>query len=158
MRQLLLGGLTSNNKRNKDLQQSSGDELDVQFGVGFGEDIGEKLIERKQAKKERDGMTPFEKWQEKKSDRKREKKKVLKQKQKEQRQIGRMTEHELIEHNRKKAELELLIAGRKSSQTAKEFVDKDDSRFKTADSAFAIDPTHKEYRKKVQGHNKIGKK
>lgn len=39
MRAKLLGGISSNNnKRNKDLQGH--DDLDVQFGVGFGVDIG----------------------------------------------------------------------------------------------------------------------
>lgn len=36
-------------------------------------------------------------------------------------------------------------------------VDKDDARFATADKDFAVDPTNKEYRKIVQGHNKVKK-
>ena len=43
MRQKLLGGLSEDTGRNKDLG-SDGDELDVNFGIGFGEDIGEKLL------------------------------------------------------------------------------------------------------------------
>ena len=38
----------------------------IKFTTGFGENIGEKLIKNKQEKKQKAGMTEFEKWQEKK--------------------------------------------------------------------------------------------
>ena len=44
MRQKLLAGIRDEPKRHKDLQGSDDDELDVQFGIGFGEDIGKKLL------------------------------------------------------------------------------------------------------------------
>lgn len=72
-----------------------------------------------------------------------------------------MSEKELIEHNKKKAQLQMLIDGSKSSKSFLETaatVAKDDSRFKTSDSAFAVDPTHKEYKKVKEGHNKVVKR
>ena len=35
---------------------------EIKFSTGFGENIGEKLIKNKQEKKEKAGMTEFEKW------------------------------------------------------------------------------------------------
>lgn len=49
MRKKLLDGLKDvdlSNKRNKDLQNSDSDaSLEIKFGVGFGEDIGQKLLD-----------------------------------------------------------------------------------------------------------------
>ena len=81
MRKKLLGGISEEPdwKVRKDLQaDSDAESLDVQFGVGFGEDIGQTLLEKKAQKKERAGMSDFQKWQEKKADRRREKKKEAK--------------------------------------------------------------------------------
>ena len=52
MRRKLLGGVTEDKPQWKDYSDSEEDgnekeTLDVNFGVGFGEDIGKKLIERK---------------------------------------------------------------------------------------------------------------
>jgi len=33
-----------------------------------------------------------------------------------------------------------------------------DGRFSTGDKDFAVDPTHREFRKVVQGHNKVSKR
>ena len=52
--------------------------------MGFGEDIGKKLLEQKAEKKERAGMSDFQKWQEKKLVKKKEKKIEAKQKKLEQ--------------------------------------------------------------------------
>jgi len=85
-----------------------------------------------------------------------------------------MSEKEIIEQSkedrRKKAELELLLGDDKDEddevvvkskkRDRKEKGDLD-SRFAgqlDGDNDFAIDPTHKEYRKVVQGHNKIAKR
>jgi len=40
---------------------SDGDreELQVNFGIGFGEDIGKKLIRQKQERKEKEKMSDF---------------------------------------------------------------------------------------------------
>ena len=158
MRQLLLGSISQDpaddRQRRKDIQADSDEELDVKFGVGFGGDIGKELLDKKQERKEREGMSDFQKWQERKAERRRDKKKEFKEKQREQRKMARMTEAQLIEHNKQKASLELLI-GQKTSKSIVE-VDKNDARFVTSDGAFAVDPTHKDYRKVVQGHNKHG--
>lgn len=88
-----------------------------------------------------------------------------------------MSEKELLafqEKDRKeKASLQLLLgddagSGEDSSdddnileKRGKKHVKKDDGRFVTAidqDKDFAVDPTHKEYRKVVQGHNRIAKR
>jgi hypothetical protein len=48
MRKKLLQGISDigTHKRNKDLKNSDSDEsLEIKFGVGFGEDIGKKLLE-----------------------------------------------------------------------------------------------------------------
>lgn len=76
MRRKLLGGLTEDRPRQKNLQRDIDDfpegsedvdddvkeELQVNFGVGFGEDIGKKLIEKKQEKREKAKMSEFQKW------------------------------------------------------------------------------------------------
>jgi hypothetical protein len=64
MRKKLLGDVKITGKdeyrRNKDIKGSDSDEsLDVQFGIGFGEDIGKKLLQKKAEKKERAGMSDF---------------------------------------------------------------------------------------------------
>jgi hypothetical protein len=62
MRKKLLMGLneTGTNRRNKDLKNSDSDaSLEINFGVGFGEDIGKKLLDQKADKKERAGMSDF---------------------------------------------------------------------------------------------------
>ena len=49
MRKKLLEGLNDFNtskKRNKDIQNTDSDaSIEIKFGVGFGEDIGQKLLE-----------------------------------------------------------------------------------------------------------------
>ncbi len=48
MRKKLLHGISDvgTQKRNKDLKNSDSDEsLEIKFGVGFGEDIGKKLLD-----------------------------------------------------------------------------------------------------------------
>jgi len=48
MRKKLLEGLNdadTSTRRNKDLKNSDSDEsIEIKFGVGFGEDIGQKLL------------------------------------------------------------------------------------------------------------------
>ena len=77
MRAKLLGGLTDDKpgkgKRNDDdsvdydaINSDVGEELEVNWGVGFGEDIGKKLIREKEEKAERRNMSEFQKWQQKK--------------------------------------------------------------------------------------------
>ena len=75
-----------------------------------------------------------------------------------------MSEKEVLaitkEERRKRAELDLLLD---DSERKVNLVDsatsKADGRFvRDGDNDFAVDPTHKEYRKVTQGHNKISKR
>lgn len=72
-----------------------------------------------------------------------------------------MSEKEIVaqtkEERRKQAELELLIGNNDADKNTgtREGLD---SRFSVQEGDFAVDPTHKEYRKVVQGHNKIVKR
>lgn len=75
---------------------------------------------------------------------------------------GKLSEKELTEltaeEKRQQAELDLLVDDDEGKVDLGE-VGKRDSRFlRENDNEFAIDPTHKEYRKVVQGHNKVGKR
>lgn len=162
MRAKLLGGLDSMTdpyKKNKDLQQGSDDDsMDVQFNVGFGEDIGQKLMTEKKEKKEKAQMSDFQKWQERKAEKRKEKKRAQKQAMKDKKLQGKMTEAEVIAHNKEKAQLELLLESQKQPVVASKVVDhQNDNRFRTNEKDFAVDPTHKEYKKIKQGHNKIAK-
>jgi len=69
-----------------------------------------------------------------------------------------MTEAEILERNKNKAQLELLISDSKTSKNVSTLEEVDDKRFKTNDSAFAVDPTHREFKKVVKGHNKVVKR
>ena len=102
-------------------------------------------------------MSDFQKWQEKKVDKKREKKKQAKLKKTEDKEMGRMSEKEVAEFTKQKAQLEMLIGDRKTSEK-NAVVDKADQRFQTGDNAFAVDPTHREFKKVVHGHNKVVKR
>ena len=62
MRKKLLSGLRDEPMRHKDLQGSDDDELEVNFGIGFGEDIGKKLLSNKKDKKDKENMSEFQKW------------------------------------------------------------------------------------------------
>jgi len=163
MRKKLLGGISKTDDRKKQLknQVGSGDEeLEVNFGIGFGEDIGTKLIQQKQEKKEKAKMNDFQKWQEKKKDRKRLKKIAAKNKSELAKAQGKMSakevEQQSKEERRKKAELELLLGDTDTKEVDRKT--SFDERFNVKDNDFAVDPTHKEFRKVVQGHNKIAKR
>lgn len=69
-----------------------------------------------------------------------------------------MTEAEAKEYKKEKAQLELLLSTSSATKVEKEHSSAADGRFKSADKAFAVDPTHREYRKVEQGHNKIVKR
>jgi len=71
-----------------------------------------------------------------------------------------MSEKEVVamnaEERRIKAELDLLVDD--EGEVAPGDIGKRDLRFvRELDNDFAVDPTHKEYRKVVQGHNKISR-
>ena len=181
MRQKLLGSLTDDRndrgKKGKSLlatggQQMSDDEisdgereeLEVNFGVGFGEDIGKSLLAKKQERKEKERMSDFQKWQEKRKERKRQKKQDAKEKVKLAKKQGKMSEKDVEamteEERKKRAELDLLLDdGEEKVKLKSSKLGKRDMRFvRDDDNDFAVDPTHKEYRKVTQGHNKISKR
>jgi len=147
-----------------EMSEGAMEELEVNFGVGFGQDIGKKLIEKKQERKEKERMSEFQKWQEKRKERRRDKKQAAKDKVKDAKKKGKMTEKEIeamdAEEKRNRAELDLLLDdGEAGSKQHDKSLGKRDSRFiREGDNDFAVDPTHKEYRKVVQGHNKISKR
>lgn len=60
------------------------------------------------------------------------------------------------EERRKKAELELLLGEPDTKNVLRK--SSFDGRFQVDDNDFAVDPTHKEFRKVVQGHNKVTKR
>ena len=101
-------------------------------------------------------MSDFQKWQEKKVEKKREKKKEAKLKQQDKKHQGKLTESEVLDQEKNKAQLEMLIGDRAKSEQA--VIIKDDARFTSGDKDFAVDPTHKEFKKVVQGHNKVVKR
>lgn len=165
MRAKLLGGLDNESgdefKKGRDLQIREGgdgdeseEELDVKFGIGFGEDIGQKLIEKRDEKKNAAQMSDFQKWQLKKADKKRVKKHAAKEKAELMKKQGKMTDGEVAkmtaDERKKKAEIELLIGdGLDTTKTDGDSSKKrgNDGRFSTSDKDFAVDPTHKEFRK-----------
>ena len=76
-----------------------------------------------------------------------------------------MSEKEVIkmseEDRRKRAEMDLLLDDNTDVKAVKfdKKVAKSDARFQVeGDNEFAVDPTHKDYRKVVQGHNKVSKR
>jgi len=77
---------------------------------------------------------------------------------KEKKLEGRMTEAEAIKKQKEKAQLELLLSTSTAKQEKQHHSEGVDSRFKSSDKAFAVDPTHREFRKVEQGHNKVHKR
>ena len=132
--------------------------------MGFGEDIGKSLLAKKQERKEKERMSDFQKWQEKRKERKRQKKQDAKEKVKLAKKQGKMSEKDVEamteEERKKRAELDLLLDdGEEKVQLKSSKLGKRDMRFvRDDDNDFAVDPTHKEYRKVTQGHNKISKR
>lgn len=62
IRKKLLSGLTQDNDRGQSKVKNTGsdeEELEVNFGIGFGEDIGEKLLKKKEEKREKNQMNDF---------------------------------------------------------------------------------------------------
>ena len=63
-RRKLLGALSSDtgNKRDLQVENSDDEELDIKFNVGFGEDLGKKVLKDKKKKEEEEGETAWEKY------------------------------------------------------------------------------------------------
>ena len=66
------------------------------------------------------------------------------------------------ERRKREAELELLLGADKKQEKTEEFSKPEyDGRFDSyisKDRDFAVDPTHKEYKKVKSGHNKVQKR
>lgn len=64
-RQKLLGSLSGSANR-RDLQaggsSDEGEELDIKFNVGFGEDLGKKALKERRQRDEEEGETAWEKY------------------------------------------------------------------------------------------------
>ncbi len=73
-RQKLLGSLSTSNTNQRDLQVDKDENLDIKFNVGFGEDLGKKVLQEKKDKKQKEDETAWEKYQRKKKEKKKEKK------------------------------------------------------------------------------------
>lgn len=73
-RQKLLGSLSTGTSNKRDLQVDQDEDLDIKFNVGFGEDLGKKILQEKKEKKEKQDETAWDKYQRKKKEKKKEKK------------------------------------------------------------------------------------
>jgi hypothetical protein len=96
-RRKLLGALSSSNDNNqhdsgrqRDLQvgDDKEEELDIKFNVGFGEDVGKKILKDKKEKKELEKETAWESYQRKRKEKKKDKKLQAKQKSLERKSKG----------------------------------------------------------------------
>ena len=98
-------------------------------------------------------MTDFEKWQDKKSERKRSKKLQQKEKKELDKKQGARSAKEVEKEAKEKAQLEMLIDDTEAKSKAKQLEKvSSDPRFDSIiakDNKYAVDPTHKEYRKVV---------
>ncbi len=124
--------------------------MDIKFNVGFGEDLGKKVLKDKKKREEEEDETAWEKYQRKKKEKKKEKKAKAKQEKDDKKKIGTSE----VEDKKKTAELELLIGMKNNGRFEGEFkANTKDKRFDAVikDKAFAIDPTNKNYRKIADG-------
>lgn len=159
-RQKLLGALSdakggdiSEVFRQRDHQQEGKDEdIDIKFTSGFGEDLGKKIIKEKKEKKELEGETAWEKFQRKKKEKKKEKKQKAKEAKEAKKKMSSNPEDE-DEVKRRRAELEMLVGKKRNGLDAEFKADTSDQRFSAIlkNKDFAIDPTHKNFKKVADG-------
>lgn len=71
-----------------------------------------------------------------------------------EKEVQQMTKDEA----RARAELDLLVDDSSKPTEDDKIAGKRDLRFVKEDNEFAVDPTHKDFRKVTQGHNKISNK
>ena len=158
-RRKLLGGLSTSNDdaRKSNLQadeDSDEDKLDIKFNVGFGEDVGKKILTQKKQKKEEHDETAWESYQRKRKEKKKDKKQKAKEHKNEIKKQGQLNPEEIEQAKRNTAELELLIGKKNNGNIVGEFkANTKDKRFEAVlkDKSFAIDPTHKDFRKVADG-------
>ena len=143
-RRKLLGGLAQQGDsftRKRDLQ--AGEDLDVKFNVGFGEDLGKRFIDEKRAQRDSQRETAWEAYQSKRKQKIKDKKLKAKELKKEQKKATNPDEDN-------GAEMELLV----SSKSKEDFkANTKDTRFQQIlkDKDFAIDPTNKHFGRVAEG-------
>jgi hypothetical protein len=160
-RRKLLGGLSTTNDdggaRKSNLQaegDSDEDKLDIKFNVGFGEDVGKKILTHKKQQREEHDETAWESYQRKRKEKKKDKKQRAKEHKNEIKKQGQLNPEEIELTKRKTAELELLIGKKNNGNIVGDFkANTKDKRFEAVlkDKSFAIDPTHKNFRKVADG-------
>lgn len=158
-RRKLLGGLSTSNddarKSNLQVEEDSDeDKLDIKFNVGFGEDVGKKILTHKKQKKEEHDETAWESYQRKRKEKKKDKKHKAKEHKNQIKKQGQLNPEEIEQSKRKTAELELLIGKKNNGNIEGDFkANTKDKRFEAVlkDKSFAIDPTHKNFRKVADG-------
>ncbi|CDW77800.1 UNKNOWN [Stylonychia lemnae] len=159
-RQKLLGALSGASGdikdvfRKRDLQdddENDDQQLDIKFNVGFGEDVGKKLLQDKKTRKEEQGESDWQKYQRKRKEKRKEKKVNAKEKQK-QSKIEIFEDENDEQAKKRKAQLELII-GTKNNGMGEFKADTKDKRFNAVlkGKDFALDPTHKNFRKVADG-------
>lgn len=155
-RQKLLGALSSKSNdigdafRKRDLQERTDadeEELDIKFNVGFGEDVGKKLLSDKKDKREREAESDWQKYQRKRKEKRREKKLETKEKKKQ----GQV-EVDVEQEERQKAQLEMLI-GKRNNGAGEFKANVKDKRFEAVlkNKEYALDPTNKNFKKVAEG-------
>ncbi len=101
--------------------------MDVKFNVGFGEDIGKKVIADKKQKKQAEGETAWDSYQRKRKEKKKDKKEKAKKHKQDVKKQGTANPEET---HRQTAELELLIGDKNNGNIVGTFkADTKDKRF-----------------------------
>jgi NUC153 domain len=161
-RKKLLGALSGQDAgdqfRKRHLQASDDDgevaekkELDIKFNVGFGEDLGSKLIKEKKAKEDLDAETAWESYQRKRKEKRKQKKLEAKQAKKNRQLLTQDIPPE--EQKRKEAELALLVSDKHNGVKSEFKANTGDRRFEAVlrNKEYALDPTHRNFRKMAEG-------
>lgn len=99
-RRKLLGGLSTSNdglkKSNLQAEEDSDeDKLDIKFNVGFGEDVGKKILTEKKQKKEENDETAWESYQRKRKEKKKDKKQKAKEHKNQIKKQGQLNPEEI---------------------------------------------------------------
>lgn len=112
--------------------------------------MGRKLLKEKRERKEQAGESEWQKYQRKRKEKRKEKKEQAKVKK--QQGMIEVREEDSEEAKRQKASLEMMI-GRKDNGAKEVKVNTKDSRFQAVlgDKEFALDPTHRNFRKVADG-------
>jgi len=117
--------------------------------VGFGEDVGKKLLGDKKERKEKQGESEWQKYQAKRKEKRKEKKELGKIK-KEKGMIE--VKEDEVDVKKKEAELEMLV-GKSKNGMGEVKTDVGDKRFAAVlkNKEYALDPTHRNFKKIADG-------